>query len=97
MPYDNPFTIYGIAQSGIKNFFPVTMQFNSLDIKDNSKLLSAIDWINRNTEPDAVIVGEKYWRGYIELYIEEQRIYRFSGDPNNLAELKKSRTSCIFA
>jgi hypothetical protein len=86
MPYDNPFVLYGVARSSIDDFSPVTMQFNSLDIKDNGKLLSTIDWINKNTEPDAVIVGEKHWRGFMELYIGDQRIYRFSNNLKILAE-----------
>lgn len=91
MPYNNPFVLYGVARQSIEDFSPVTMQFNSLDIKDNGKLLSAIDWINRNTEPDAVIVGEKHWRGFMELYIGDQRIYRFSNNPMALAEVLENQ------
>lgn len=91
MPYNNPFVMYGVARQSIEDFSPVTMQFNSLDIKDNDKLLSAIDWINKNTEPDAVIVGEKHWRGFMELYIGDQRIYRFSNIPMALAEVLENQ------
>ena len=91
MPYDSPFVLYGVAQKSIEDFSPVSMQFNSLDIKDNGKLLSAIDWINKNTEPDAVIVGEKHWRGFMELYLGDQRIYRFSNNPKALAELLENQ------
>ena len=91
MPYDSPFVLYGVAQKSIEDFSPVSMQFNSLDIKDNGKLLSAIDWINKNTEPDAVIVGEKHWRGFMELYLGDQRIYRFSNNPKALAELLETQ------
>lgn len=70
----------------IEGFSPATMQFNTLDIKDNGKLLSVIGWVNKNTEADVVIVGEKHWRGFMELYIRDQRIYQFSDEPDNLAE-----------
>jgi hypothetical protein len=86
MPYDSPFALYGAARANTENFSPVTMQFNSLDVQDNEKLLSAIAWINRNTEPDAVVVGEKHWRGFMELYLEDERTYRFSSDPLALAQ-----------
>jgi hypothetical protein len=86
MPYDSPFVLYGMARYAIEDFGPVTMQFNSLDIQDNDKLLSAIEWINLNTEQNAVIVGEKHWRGFMELYLENDRIYRFSNDPLTLAQ-----------
>ncbi|HXG07542.1 MAG TPA: hypothetical protein VNI77_09490 [Nitrososphaera sp.] len=61
MPYDSPFVLYGIARQSIENFSPVTMQFNSVDIRENDEILSSIKWINQNTEHDAVIVGEKHW------------------------------------
>jgi hypothetical protein len=85
MPYDKPFIMYGIVRGNIEDFGPVTMQFNSLDIQDNDKLLSAIAWINQNTNRDAVIVGEKHWRGVMELYLEDERTYRFSDNPEILA------------
>ena len=96
MPYDNPFILYGAARQSIEGFSPVTMQFNSLDIKDNGKLLSAISWINKNTEPDAVIVGEKHWRGFMELYLEDQRIYRFSSNPKILAEVLGNKGYSVY-
>jgi hypothetical protein len=86
MPHDNPFVLYGAARANTENFSPVTMQFNSLDVEDNEKLLSAIQWINQNTGPGTVIVGERHWRGFMELYLEDDRIYRFSNDPLSLAQ-----------
>jgi hypothetical protein len=86
MPYESPFFLYGLARGDIEEFVPVTMQFNSLDIQDNRKLLSAIEWINHNTEQDAVILGEKHWRGFMELYLEEGREYHYSNNQQDLAE-----------
>jgi hypothetical protein len=85
MPHDSPFILYGAARPHIQNFGPVTMQFNSLDIDDNNNLLSAIVWLNENTEHDAIIVGEKHWRGFMELYLEGGRKYLSSDDPSTLA------------
>jgi hypothetical protein len=85
MPYDNPFVLYGVAQDYTRYFAPATMQFNSLDIQDNGNLLSAIAYINKNTEHNAIIVGEPHWRGFMELYLEDDRIYHFSNDPVSLA------------
>jgi hypothetical protein len=85
MPYDSPFTLYGAARASTENFGPVTMQFNSLDIEDNGKMISTISWINQHTEPDAVIVGEKHWRGFMEMYLKDERTYRFSDNPVALA------------
>ena len=85
MPHDSPFILYGAARPYIQNFGPVTMQFNSLDIEDNKNLLSAIVWLNKNTERDAIIVGEKHWRGFMELDLADGRIYAPSNDPFGLA------------
>jgi hypothetical protein len=86
MPYDSPFTLYAVTRADTENFGPVTMQFSSLDVRDTGRLLSTIEWINQNTEPDAVIVGEKHWRGFMEVYLKDERTYRFSDDPLVLAQ-----------
>jgi hypothetical protein len=62
-PYDNPFILYAAARDEIEEFAPVTMQFNSIDIQDNEKMMSTIAWINQNTKRDTVVLGEKHWRG----------------------------------
>jgi hypothetical protein len=85
MPYDSPFILYGAVQNYITNFAPVTMQFNSLDIQDNDNLLLAIAEINENTEHNAIIVGEPHWRGFMEVYLKDDRIYHYSNDPLALA------------
>jgi hypothetical protein len=86
MPYDSPFILYGIVQNYIRYFAPPTMQFNSVDIQDNDNLLSAISYINKNTERNAIIVGEPHWRGFMELYLKDDRTYHFSNDPPALAK-----------
>jgi hypothetical protein len=85
MPADNPFMLFSAAGAHIQNFGPLTMQFNSVDIQDNKNLLSAIAWLNKNTEPDAVVVGEAHWRGFMELYLADRRAYLYSDDPAALA------------
>jgi hypothetical protein len=86
MPYDSPFILYSAASSNTGKFMPPTMQFNSLDIKDNHNLLSAISWLNENTEQDAIIVGEKHWRGFMDLYLENARSYKSSDYPSRTAD-----------
>lgn len=75
MPYKDPFFLLSKFRSRIEYFAPVTMQFNSMDVKDTSKLIDAITWINKNTEPGAIITGEKHWRGLMELYLQNGRTY----------------------
>jgi len=76
-----PFTLwYGMARSYIEHFVPPSMQFNSLQLSDTYKMMSAISWINKNTQPNAIIIGEKDWRGFMELYLQDHRTFRFSDD-----------------
>lgn len=78
MPTNQPFVIYGITHNNIERFMPVTMQINSVDIRDNQNLIRAISWINNYTEQNAIIIGEKHWRGFMELYLHGNRIFYFS-------------------
>jgi len=86
IPHHSASVLYEIIGVHAENLPPVTMQFNSIDIEDNDDLLSTIAWINKNTEQDALIVGESHWRGFMELYLEDKRTYHFSEDPQALAE-----------
>ena len=86
VPYHSASALYGIVGLHSKDLPPLTMQFNSIDVDDNDDLLSAIAWINKNTEQDALIVGEGDLQGFMELYLEGNRTYHFSEDPQTLAE-----------
>jgi hypothetical protein len=96
MPYDSPFILYGAVRNYITHFAPVTMQFNSLDIQDNKNLLMAIAQINENTEHNAIIVGEPQWRGFMELYLRDDRIYHFSNDPLALGTLLEEQGHHVY-
>ena len=97
MPYDSPFILYGAVRNYITYFAPVTMQFNSLDVQDNNNnLLSAIAQINENTERNAIIVGEPQWRGFMELYLRDDRTYYFSNDPLALAALLEQQGHHVY-
>jgi len=86
LPYDKPFFLFAATRDNISEFAPVTMQFNSMQLNDNDKIVSIIVWINDNTERDAAIVGDKHWLGFMELYLEGERSYHFSNNPQALAE-----------
>jgi hypothetical protein len=96
MPYDSPFILYGAVRNYITYFAPVTMQFNSLDIQDNDNLLLAIAQVNDNTEHNAIIVGEPEWRGFMELYLKDNRVYHFSNDPLALATILEQQGHDIY-
>jgi hypothetical protein len=74
MPYDG-FSVYGIVGKYIQNFVPLTMQFNSLPISHNDNLIDLISWINKNTDPNSLIIGAKHWRGWMEIKLQDKRVY----------------------
>jgi len=76
---------HGIARNYIESFVPSSMQFNSLPINDNHKMVDAISWINKNTQSNAIIIGEKHWRGFMELYLQGHRTYLFSDSLESMA------------
>jgi hypothetical protein len=96
IPHHSASALYGIIGVHAENLPPVTMQFNSIDVEHNDDLLSTIAWINKNTEQDALIVGESHWRGFMELYLEDKRTYHFSEDPQAFAETLMNRGQQVY-
>ena len=96
IPHHIASALYGIIGLHSKDLPPVTMQFNSIDVEDNDDLLSIIAWINKNTEQDALIVGESHLRGFMELYLEDNRTYHFSEDPQTFAETLMNRGQQVY-
>ena len=100
LPYRSPFILYEIVRGYVGSFEPVSMQFNSVDIKENPKLLSAIDWINKNTKPNATIIGASHLRGWMELELEKGRTFHFFNNNDGLVDFLrnlKSQNSYLFA
>jgi hypothetical protein len=90
MPYNSPFILYSIVR-GIGTFEPTSMQFNSYDIKDNPKILSAIYWIDKNTESNAVIFGSAHLRGWMELELTQDRIFHFFRNTEELDHILETK------
>jgi hypothetical protein len=96
IPHHSASALYEIMGLHSENLPPLTMQFNSIDVEDNDELLSAIAWINKNTAQDAFIVGESHLRGFMELYLEDNRTYYFSEDPQTFAETLVNRGQQVY-
>ena len=96
LPYDAPFFLFEVTRDNIQEFSPVTMQFNSVQLKDNDKIISTIAWINDNTEHDAAVVGQKHWLGFMELYLKNERSYYFSDNPEVLAKALENRGEHVY-
>lgn len=77
LPYDQPLPIYGIFREHTDFFIPPSMQFNSIDIKDNKDLIVTTEWINKNTHPDAKIYGNVYLKGWMKILLKDNRTFDF--------------------
>ena len=75
MPRDESFIYYGAPENQLRIFFGIAMQ---PDREHNSNLKSAISWINENTESDAIIVGSSLFRGWMQIYLADDRVFKFS-------------------
>ena len=64
----------------IEPFGPATMQFNSIPVKDTSELIKAIYWINENTPHDAMVFGEKHWRGWMDIELKGDRLFKYGSN-----------------
>ena len=87
MPYHiASFSEIMLSQS-IEPFGPATMQFNSIAVKDTGELLKTINWINENVPKDAIIIGEKHWRGWMEIKLQEDRSFLYYSNSSGILQI----------
>jgi hypothetical protein len=73
------------------------MQFNSIAIKDTSKLTNMTSWINDNTPKNALFIGENHWRGWMELELEDERVFKYySNQHSALKSIKDCKSESCY-
>ena len=77
MPYQFGMVLEKVLGQSLEPFGPATMQFNSIPVEDNGELLKTITWINENTPKNATLMGEKHWRGWMEIKLQHARSFNF--------------------
>jgi hypothetical protein len=77
MPYQFGSVLENVLGQSVEPFGPATMQFNSISIEDNYELLKTISWINENTPKNATLIGEKHWRGWMEIKLQHAKSFVF--------------------
>jgi hypothetical protein len=89
-PNNSYLNIYGAFHQFVGPYGPLTMQYNSISLPESRSLLSAIDWINNdtNTGKDSVIMGSKHLRGWMELELTE-RTFLFADNNTKLLASNK--------
>jgi hypothetical protein len=86
MPYHIASFSENLLGQSIEPFGPATMQFNSIAVKDTGELLKTINWINENVPKDAIIIGEKHWRGWMEIKLQEDRSFLYYSDTSGILQ-----------
>ncbi|HYZ94544.1 MAG TPA: hypothetical protein VE566_02175 [Nitrososphaeraceae archaeon] len=76
-----------ILGQNIEPYGPSTMQFNSIAIRNTFDLTSMISWMNENTPVDALFIGEKHWRGWMELNLEDERDFMYYSSQDSALQL----------
>jgi hypothetical protein len=82
VPYGVTFSIPSVFQDNTKFIFPLSMLFNSIDIKDNGDMIKLIEWLNSNTLDTSTIIGTKHWRGWFSLFLDPPRKYIYAENFN---------------
>jgi hypothetical protein len=75
----------------IEPFGPATMQFNSIPVNDTSELIKTVYWINKNTPNNAMVFGEKHWRGWMDIELQGDRLFMYG---SNQYDTLKSMQDC---
>lgn len=75
MPNNQPFPIYAVFREHTDFFIPASMQTNVVDIDHNQDLLTAIEWINKNTQSNATIYGENHLKGWMKVNLKGNRTF----------------------
>jgi hypothetical protein len=86
MPYHIASFSEKMLGQSIEPFGPATMQFNSIAVKDTGELLKTINWINENVPKDAIIMGEKHWRGWMEIKLQEDRSFLYYSNTSGIIQ-----------
>jgi hypothetical protein len=86
MPYHIASFSENMLGQSIEPFGPATMQFNSIAVKNTGELLKMINWINENVPKDTIIIGEKHWRGWMEIKLQEDRSFLYYSDTSGILQ-----------
>ncbi|MDP8905908.1 MAG: hypothetical protein M3M88_00100, partial [Thermoproteota archaeon] len=83
MPYGVTYSLPSFFHENTEFVFPLSMLFNTLDIKDNPEMIKLIDWINSNTAHDSTVIGTHHWKGWFSLFLDPPRKYLYAEDFDN--------------
>lgn len=83
MPHGVTYSLPSFFRENTGFVFPLSMLYNTLDVKDNPEMIKLIDWINSNTANGSTVIGTKHWKGWFSLFLDPPRKYLYAEDFNN--------------
>ncbi len=78
VPYGVTYSLPSFFHENTGFDFPLSMLFNTLDVKDNQEMIKLIDWVNSNTVDNSTVIGTKHWRGWFSLFLDPPRKYLYA-------------------
>ena len=90
LPYGTIATIPAYFHNLTQFIMPISMSINSFDVHENKNIVNVIDWINKNTSENTIVIGSIHWRGWFSLFLDptikfiyEENTIQFSDLQNN--------------
>ncbi|VFJ15002.1 conserved membrane protein of unknown function [Candidatus Nitrosocosmicus franklandus] len=84
-------TIPGYFGNLTQFIMPISMSINSFDIDQNKDIVQLIDWINRNTQGNSIVIGSIHWRGWFSLFLDPEIDFKY--EENTLQPLSFKNNS----
>src|SRR5690606_16769900 len=84
-------TIPGYFGDLTQFIMPISMSINSFDIDQNKDIVQLIDWINRNTQGNSIVIGSIHWRGWFSLFLDPEIDFKY--EENTLQPLSFKNNS----
>jgi hypothetical protein len=75
LPYEAQVSVIGLFGKNFRDFAPISMQFNSVEVDQSDELLDIIHWANENTPTRSKIIGSNDWRGWFVLELTGNRSF----------------------
>ena len=82
-PYGTIATIPAYFHDFTQFVMPISMSMNTFDIHQNKNIVHVIDWINKNTSENSIVIGSIHWRGWFSLFLDPT-IKFIKYDENNI-------------
>jgi hypothetical protein len=89
-PYGTIATIPAYFNDLTQFIMPISMSMNSFDIDQNKNIVHVIDWINKNTQGDSIVISSIHWRGWFSLFLDPKINFMYEENTIQSSTLKNN-------